>query len=243
MRERRALALSRAALLFAREWISSKVPKGANYGEKNLPILTTDWRRQERKEKNWIDTRPSKLLLLRPVSTFTRSLFGAKFPAPAAGASCVRDVGSAHLRSLITLSVLIVILTGGIVLILGCGGRSYISRQNKTHITFSHGKKHKSSFVGLGRVWSSRRNSRSYSLARSDLKKITIYILNHQSIRKQSMLVREQKFALYLFCTSCSLSEIFARKTALWKLKIAISCVKRAWKVYRAVAGKKYRLY
>jgi len=35
------------------------------------------------------------------------------------------------------------ILTGGIVLILGCGGRSYTSRQNKTHVTFSHRKTQK----------------------------------------------------------------------------------------------------
>lgn len=41
---------------------------------------------------------------------------------------------------------LIKILTGRIVLILGCSGRSYTSRQNKTHVTFSHDKKHKSSF-------------------------------------------------------------------------------------------------
>jgi len=35
------------------------------------------------------------------------------------------------------------ILTDGIVLILGCGGRSYTSRQNKTHVTFSHRKTQK----------------------------------------------------------------------------------------------------
>lgn len=119
-----------------------------------------------------------------------------------------------HLQSLL-LVWLIKILTGGIVLILGCGGRSYTSRQNKTHVTFSHDKKHKSSFG----IWACRASSRRKLGTLYSDNFIQIIILDLRNIKHWFLL----KFFLLLTVHYKLLKDSRA-KTAI--IKIRTYCIK-----------------